>query len=149
VTNPTPYVPTPDEWELAHALLSEHLDRVAAREFERLEVDRRIHDSLLAKKRAAEKQKDAETRAALVTVQTQEKAMRGQPGLDYLPHDACSVCGAVPWWNGRAYVSNHDNVKHGATTTYDPRSRDREPSRIDLSGVQRARRSYGEREDDD
>lgn len=44
--------------------------------------------------------------------QTQEQAMQGKAGLDYLPDEACKVCASVPWWNGFRFVRECDAGLH-------------------------------------
>jgi hypothetical protein len=47
-----------------------------------------------------------------VATQTYEQALRGKEHLDYLPREACKICGRPPFWNGFTYDDNHDREAH-------------------------------------
>lgn len=148
------YLPTEEEWALAHVCLVEHYERRAAREFEDIEVHRRVHDSLLAKKKEAEKsaaERERQARAALV--RTYDQALRnGKAGLDYLPDQKCEVCGGMPYFNGARFVEHHDQTickSTGPIIVSGHRSESTGLARIDPSSLLgRARRTTGERDDD-
>lgn len=90
-------------------------------------------------------------------LRTFDEAKRdGKVNEDYFPREACSVCGAVLYWNGVRYATDHDRVKHGATDGGAERRATNDADRGIASAVSRAaelaragvRRATGERDDD-
>lgn len=84
--------------------------------------------------------------------QTYEQALAGKAGLDYLPDDACAICGRMPHFNGRRYVFDHDAEKHIAG---EPQRAVTEAGQVVNISERLARatagvrRTTGERDDDD
>ena len=103
---------------------------------------------------------DHRTPLALPTL-TRAQAMAGKAGVDYLPDSACRVCGAVPWWNGKTFVDEHDDSKHGVNRAVTGEGRDArrvagegldsaaQAIERALTNARNVRRSTGERDDDD
>lgn len=148
------YLPTEEEWTLAHQMLIEHYERRAAREFEDIEVHRRVHESLLKQKREAQKAaEDQERQRRAALVRTYDQAIRnGKPGLDYLPDQKCAICGGMPYFNGARFVEHHDKSickSPGPTIVSGHRSESTGLARVDASSLLgRARRISGDAEDD-
>jgi hypothetical protein len=43
---------------------------------------------------------------------SQIAAMLGRAGVDYLPDETCTTCGAIPWYDGRRWQLAHDAAAH-------------------------------------
>ena len=93
---------TPEQIERDQRLLNE-VRKLAQAKFHADDVDPR--DRVIGKGTALAR-----------PLRTYEEALKGEEHLDYLPREACTICGRMPFWNGYRYDDAHDLSKHGALT---------------------------------